>query len=210
MKPIVIVGGGGHAKVLIGEIRRLDGFDILGYVAREDAGKILNVSCLGTDEILASIIYAKPGCTAAIGIGAIEPSEKRKTIFDRLIELGFACPPVISGRACVGEDVVIEEAAVIFAGAVINPGTRLGRGCIINTNATVEHDCRIDEFSHIAPGATLSGNVHVGGFSLIGTGASVRQGIKIGAKCLIGAGAAVVRDCEGPGRYVGVPARRIP
>lgn len=209
MKPIVVVGGGGHAKVLIGEIKRLGGFKIRGYVALEDTGKILDIPFLGTDMTLSLLISEEPDCMAAIGIGSIEPSEKRKNVYDHIVDLGFRCPPLVSNRACVGEDVIIGDAAVVFAGAVINPGTHLGCGCIINTNATIEHDCRIDEFSHIAPGATLSGNVHIGAFTLVGTGASVRQGIEIGAKCLIGAGAAVIRDCEGPGRYAGVPARRI-
>jgi acetyltransferase-like isoleucine patch superfamily enzyme len=94
-------------------------------------------------------------------------------------------------------------------GAVINGGATLGRGAIVNTNSTVEHDVVLADWVHVAPGATLCGGVTVGSFSMIGAGATVIEGTKIGSSCVVGAGATVIDDIVEPGVYVGSPARRI-
>jgi UDP-perosamine 4-acetyltransferase len=94
-------------------------------------------------------------------------------------------------------------------GAVINSGATIGRGGIVNTNSTIEHDVLLEDWVHVAPGATISGHVTVGRFSMIGAGATVIEGIKIAAGCMVGAGATVVHDLTEPGVYVGSPARRI-
>ncbi|HBL22508.1 MAG TPA: hexapeptide transferase [Deltaproteobacteria bacterium] len=208
MKKLVLVGGGGHAKVLAGELMRLGEYGLLGYTALHDAGPLLGLPFLGGDEILAGIIRSHPGCAAALGIGTVNTSEFRKAVFLSLRDQGFEFPAIISPHAVVGEETALGDATVVFAGAVVNPGVRFGRGVIVNTNASVDHDGQIGDFVHIAPGATLSGGVSVGDFSFIGTGASLIQGVRIGSKCLIGAGAVVTKDCLEAGTYVGVPARR--
>jgi acetyltransferase-like isoleucine patch superfamily enzyme len=91
---------------------------------------------------------------------------------------------------------------------VINSGTKTGRGCIINTNSTVEHDCRLGDDVHVAPGAILSGGVTVGDQVMVGAGATVIQGVRIGPHCLVGAGSIVVRDLVEPGIYMGNPCKR--
>ena len=92
-----------------------------------------------------------------------------------------------------------------MAGAVINIGTRVEDNAIINTRASVDHDCHIGRHVHIAPGCTLSGGVSVGDETLIGTGSSVIQGISIGQRCLIGAGGNVLRDVPDNGKGYGWP-----
>jgi acetyltransferase-like isoleucine patch superfamily enzyme len=84
-----------------------------------------------------------------------------------------------------------------------------GPTCIVNTNATVEHDCRLGTNVHIAPGATVSGEVWIGDHTFVGAGAVIVHGVRIAEGCLIGAGAVVTDDLTEPGTYVGAPARRI-
>ena len=98
---------------------------------------------------------------------------------------------------------------VVFDGAVVNPGVVTGPICIVNTNATVEHDCRLGMNVHIATGATVSGGVTIGDHTFVGAGAVVIHGVRIAAGCLIGAGAVVTEDLTEPGAYVGAPARRL-
>jgi acetyltransferase-like isoleucine patch superfamily enzyme len=92
---------------------------------------------------------------------------------------------------------------------VVNPGATTGAACIINTHATLEHDCRLGDNVHLAPGATVSGGVVIGSHSFVGAGAVVIQGVRIADGCLIGAGTVVTADIVVPGTYAGVPARRI-
>ena len=96
-----------------------------------------------------------------------------------------------------------------MAGAVINCSTRIGRGCIINTSSSIDHDNDIGDYVHISPGAHLAGSVTVGELSWIGIGASVINNISITSDSIVGAGAVVVQNVTEQGTYVGVPARRI-
>jgi acetyltransferase EpsM len=96
-----------------------------------------------------------------------------------------------------------------MAGAVINPGASIGANGIVNTCASVDHECVLGDAVHICPGARLAGNVTVGAGTMIGVGAAVRDRVKIGAGCVIGAGAAVVGDIPDRSLAVGVPARVI-
>ncbi len=209
MKQIVVVGGGGHAKVLISILKKIHQFDIIGYTDYINKGMILGVSYVGEDAMLQQIIQNNRDCAAAIGIGIVSISEMHKKLMANVADLGFHLPVIISPHAIVNEEVKIDRGTVIFDGAVINSGASIGAGVIINTNSTVEHDCRIGDDVHIAPGATLSGGVEIGESSLIGTGASVIQGLKIASHCLIGAGAVVIHNCVERGVYVGNPARQV-
>lgn len=95
-----------------------------------------------------------------------------------------------------------------MAGAVINSGVRIGRGCIINTCSSADHDCDMGDYVHIAVGSHLCGTVSVGDETWIGAGATVSNNISICSECMIGAGAVVTRDITEKGTYVGVPAKR--
>lgn len=208
MDRMVVIGGGGHAKVLICVLKK-SGYDIAGYTDRQDKGLILGAPYLGDDGILAEMIRKDAGCRAVIGIGKIDTSDLRFRLQNELLALGYGFPPVVSPHAVVNEEVRLGAGTAVLDGVVVNSGSHIGRACIINTNSTVEHDCRIGDNVHIAPGATLSGGVVIGANSMIGTGTTVIQGVAIGADCLVGAGSTVVKDITTPGIYAGSPARKI-
>ncbi len=203
---IIIIGGGGHAKSIISVIQKTKQYQILGYINPENKGELLGVKYLGTDHDLPQLIKKTKNLAAAIGIGYVEISERRKEIFTQLKSLGFKLPAIVSPDAIVNGNVMIGDGTIVLDGVVVNVYSRIGEGCIINTNATIEHDCQIGNFVHISPGAVLSGTVKVGDFSMIGAGATVIHSKTIAAKCFIGAGGVVVKDCEKPGSYMGVPA----
>lgn len=208
MEKIVIIGGGGHAKVVASIIKKLKNFDLLGYTDRENRGTLLGAPYLGADEALASIIKQHGKCSAALGIGYLGKGDLRERIVEKLRGLGFTTPAVISPNAVINEEIQIGEGTIVMDGVVINSGSRIGRYAIINTQASIDHDCEIGDFTHIAPGVTLSGGVKVGARSFVGAGATVAQYKTIGDRCIIGAGAVVVNDCLEPGIYLGVPAIR--
>ena len=207
MNSIVILGGGGHAKVVISILKKLSDYDIAGYVDPFDHGSVLGVRCLGGDDVLPRLLNEKRVTNAVLGVGHPEGAALRHALSLRASAVGFAFPAVISPCAIVNECVSIGDGTVVMDGAVINAGTRIGSHCILNTSSSVDHDCEIGDFVHLCPGATLSGGVRVGSDSFIGPGASVIQGMTIGMGCFIGAGAVVVTYCRENGRYMGVPAR---
>jgi UDP-perosamine 4-acetyltransferase len=206
---IVVLGGGGHAKVLIAILKKLCTYNILGYTDPTRHDEILGIPYLGTDDALKAIRAERRSCAAAMGIGTVRPSSLRAERRQFLEALRFALPPIIAPTAIVNEEVEVGPATVIFDGVVVNSGTRIGRGVILNTNSTIEHDCTIEDDVHVAPSATLSGGVRVGARSVVGVGATVIQAVSICAECLVGAGATVTETIVQPGVYVGTPARRI-
>ena len=206
--PIVVLGGGGHAKVLICVLKQTS-CEILGYTDRQDRGLILGTPYLGDDAELENIVRRHGACRALLGVGKVDASARRLTLQEEVETLGFDFPVIVSRNAILNEDVTMERGSVAFDGVIVNSGTRVGRAAILNTNCTVEHDCRLGDNVHVAPGSTLSGGVTVGDHSMIGAGATLIEGVTVCAGCLVGAGSTVVKDLTVPGTYVGSPARRI-
>ena len=140
---------------------------------------------------------------------AIGNAALRESFQNRLERAGKPVGSLIHPSSVIGRETVIGSGTVIMAGAVINPGAALGRGCIVNTCASVDHDCRIGDFVHVSVGARVAGTVMVGARTWIGVGAVVKNNIEIAADCMIGAGTTVVRPITEAGTYVGTPARKI-
>ncbi len=203
---VVIIGGGGHAKSVIGLLRRLEQYRMVGYTDSSDKGLVAGIPWIGSDDVLiARGLY----CGAVIGVGQIGSGESRCRLWTRLKTAGLAFPAIVSPSAVVDPTATCGEGTVVMHGAVINVDARIGTGVIVNTNSTVEHDVSIADWVHVAPGATICGGVQIGRFSMIGAGATVIEGKAIGEGCFVGSGATVVRDLAQPGIYVGSPARRI-
>jgi UDP-perosamine 4-acetyltransferase len=208
MEEIIVIGGGGHAKVLISLLGKLGTYAVLGYTDNVRGEAVLAAKYLGEDGELGEIKKKHPRAAAAIGFGGVEISEERARMKARLEALGYVLPAIVSPHAVVNEGVEIGKGTVVFDGVIIQTGTRIGECAILNTACSIDHDCVIGDFVHIAPGVTLSGGVKVGRNCIVGAGATVIQYRTVGADCLIGAGATVIEDCLEPGVYVGTPARR--
>lgn len=206
---IVVIGGGGHAKVVITILRKLKRHCILGYTDLKDNGALLGVPYLGSDRELVALGVGSKKLNAVLAVGQVGLGELRYELWTRLHSPALYFPFIVSPDAVVNEEVSFGEGAVVMDGAVINTGATIGRGAIVNTNSAIEHDVVLEDWVHLAPGATISGGATIGCFSMIGAGATVIEGIKIAAGCIVGAGATVVRDLVEPGVYVGGPARRI-
>jgi sugar O-acyltransferase (sialic acid O-acetyltransferase NeuD family) len=209
VEEIIVIGGGGHAKVVIAILHKIASYRIVGYTDREDRGSILGTAYVGTDARLSSQFADRKKLNAIIAVGQVGLGESRYGVWERVKSSFFSFPMVISPDAVVNEGVVGGEGSVVMDGAVVNSGATIGYGAIINTNSTIEHDVELSDWVHVAPGATISGGARVGRFSMIGAGATVIEGRKIADRCVVGAGATVVNDLREPGIYVGCPARRL-
>ena len=209
MDNIVIIGGGGHAKVLINIIKKNNDFAITGYTDNNDCGEQLGIKYLGNDTILGELITNNKCSHAALGVGQINLNNKRYIITGSIKNLGYKFPAIISKDSIINEDVSIGEGTVVFDGVVINSGSKIGKFSILNTGVIIDHDCEIGDHTHIATGAVLSGGVKVRSNSMIGAGATVIQYKEIAESCMIGAGAVVTNDLKEPGVYAGIPAKKI-
>lgn len=207
--PVIIIGGGGHAKVLVSTLLFL-GREIIGFTEADEQKQgqnLAGVPIIGNDD---TILQYKPDQIELInGIGSVNLPVKRMEIYNRYKGLGYKFASVVHPSALLEKDTKISEGVQIMAGAIVQTGCTIGENTIINTGAILDHDCIIGAHVHIAPGVTLSGGVHIDSMSHIGTSATIIQGIKIGKNCLIGAGSIVVKDIPSGSKIVGVPAREI-
>ncbi len=194
-KSVVIIGAGGHARV-VADIIKKSGNRVEGYLDDFNTGK----NILGTISDCEKFAH----CCFVIAIGS---NHIRRKIAEQYTKIEYFT--AIHPTAVIGEGVCVEEGSVIMANAVINSGAVIGRHAIVNTAAVVEHDCTVGDYAHISPSATLCGTVAVGAGTHIGAGAVVKNNISICTDCIIGCGAAVVKDITNPGVYAGVPAKEI-
>lgn len=206
-KEIVIIGGGGHAKVLIDAILSSDAYRITGILdpALKKGAKVSGYDVLGGDGLL----FALKGKYLALGVGTVRASGRRKAIYTANKKKGFEFPPIVHAKAYVAVTAKLGKGSQVLAGAVVNPGAAIGEDTIINTKAIIEHDCAVGPHSHIASGAILGGDVKVGAGSHVGMGARILQGVKIGRGVTVGAGAVVLKDVPDGKTVAGIPARII-
>jgi sugar O-acyltransferase (sialic acid O-acetyltransferase NeuD family) len=209
MKKILIVGGGGHAKVVASILNKHQEWTPVGYTDPVNRGPLLGLPYLGTDESIPSIISKLSLSAAAIGLGQLTEFTIRKELVARVQSLGLNLPPIISPDAIVNEMVKIGLGAIIMDGVILQPDVEIGHFSIINTGSSVDHGCKIGEYTFIAPGVTLSADVKLGKSVFIGTGTCVIQGVVITDNTTIGSGAVVANNIEQNGTYIGVPAKRI-
>ncbi|HWQ62070.1 MAG TPA: acetyltransferase [Negativicutes bacterium] len=204
--PVIVLGAGGHAKVLVDTLQRLSA-DIVALVDVAHGGPhaVLGVPVVSGEETV--LRYNPEEIRLVNGIGSVGSTRKRAGVFQRFHDQGYHFATVVHPAAVVAGEVTLAEGVQIMAGAVVQPGCTIGADTIVNTGATIDHDCRIGAHVHIAPGATLSGGVVADDGVHIGAGATVIQGVRLGADSIVGAGAAVLKDVAVAATVVGVPAK---
>lgn len=207
--PVIILGAGGHARVLLDALRALRR-DVMGLVDSDPACHstcVLGVPVLGADDTV--MRYSTSEIELVNGVGSTGSISRRRQLFETFKERGFRFAIVVHPGAHIASQVTLCEGAQVMAGAVVQVGSMVGCNAIINTNASVDHDCHVGAHVHIAPSATLCGAVCVGDGAHVGAAACVLQGVELGSECVVGAGAVVLNNVPPGHRVAGVPAREL-
>lgn len=204
---VVFVGGGGHASVLLDALG--SAHHAAGYVAPVPSRlSELQIAYLGTDDDRHQL-FRQGLRLAVLGLGGAANNNARTRVFEAWREAGFEFPALVHARATLSAAIVNGSGLQCMAGSVINAGARLGHNVIVNSNATVEHDCVLGDHVHVAPGATICAGVAIGAGAFVGAGSVIVPGIEIGAGAVIGAGSVVIRGVPAGARVAGVPAVAI-
>lgn len=198
-KTIDIIGFGGHSKVIL-DLAKFNNYNVFNF---HDENKKLDKTSKEYN-ILNTIIIENITNDTIIAIGNNHVRQKLS------IELSFSNFIILKHpSAIIGNDVQIGIGTVIMAGVIIQPGTKIGKHCIINTGACIDHDVVIQDFVHIAPRCSIAGGVEIGEGTFLGIGTIVINNIKIGSWSIIGAGSVVVKDLISNITAVGNPAHII-
>ncbi|MGV8155245.1 MAG: acetyltransferase [Alkaliphilus sp.] len=196
-KKILLIGGGGHCKSVVDSLLQANQYSEIGIIDKKENIGILTLSIpvIACDDDLPEL-YEEGYRHAFITVGSIGNTKLRIKLFEMIDKIGFEIPSIIDDTAIVSKHARIKKGVFVGKNAVINAGTSIGEGTIINTSSTIEHDCKIEEFVHIAPGTVLCGEVQIGANTHIGARSVVKQQIKIGANTIIGMGSMVVQDLK--------------
>lgn len=206
LKPVIIIGNGGHARVLV-DILLLQKREIIGYTAPNEENNPYSITYLGGDEEI--LKYDPQEIELVNALGSISDTKPRANIFNFFKLKGYRFSTTIHPSAVISETATLGEGVQIMAGAVIQPFVNIADNTIVNTSTSIDHDCCISKHCHIAPGCVLSGGIKIGESTHIGTGAKIIQNISIGKNVLVGAGSLVLRDIGDNKKVYGSPAKEV-
>lgn len=204
-RPIVLIGGGGHALSVVEAI----GHDrhIIGYVDLAES-EAMAIPYLGNDEaFLASGVASEAELLVTMVAGRACSLELRRSILQRYS--GFKFARAVASTAYLGSNSEIGDGTVVMHNAFINTATKIGCHCVVNTAAIVEHGCTLGNNVFVGPGAVICGGVETGDNVYIGANTSIRPGVKICSDVVTGIGSVVINDITEPGTYAGVPIKRL-
>ena len=208
MQSVVIIGAGGHGKVVLDILRAAGRFNPIGYVdadTRLFGTKVGGLQVLGPNNVLPRL--RQQGVAHAIV--AIGDNRTRQRYVATLGGEGFELVSAIHPSAFVSPTAKLGRNVVVGPNASVITEARIGDATIVNTGAIVEHECEVGQAVHVAPGACLAGRVRVGACAFVGIGAQVIQCLSVGEGATVGAGAVVLQDVPDGATVVGVPARVV-
>lgn len=201
-----LVACGGHGRVILDSLIsthvNIDG--IIDPSLRK-GNSIFNIPVVGDDLFLMRL---KPIKTKLInGFGVSKDTRKRKEKFEEWTSIGFEVMGTIHSSVLIGAECTISPSAQVMAGVVLQNRIRLEENVVVNTRASIDHDCQIGKHSFISPGAVICGGVTIAEKSFIGAGAVILPGISIGEGATVGAGAVVTKNVSSYSLVVGNPAK---
>lgn len=189
-----LYGASGHGKV-VKEILDDSGIEVKAFI---------------DDNMSLSDFFGLPVLHQAKGLEPIIVCVGKCDVRRQIVEhLNCKFASAIHSSAVVSPSAKIGEGTVVMQGSVIQADVVIGKHCIVNTKASIDHESVIEDFVHVAPGSTISGNVHIGAGTWIGAGTTVIQGVRIGKNCFIGAGSVIVNDVPDNSKGYGVPFRVV-
>jgi len=195
MRPILLLGGGGHCHSCIDVIESSGIYRVEGIIESElSSESVLGYPVVGCDDDLPQLL--KTSQSAIVAVGQIKNPETRIKLFDRLKKLGANLPVIISPKACCSSHSFIGKGSIVMHGAVINAGAKIGNNCIINSLSLIEHDVIISDHCHVSTGALVNGGAYIGRGTFVGSGAVVKEGVIVGENVIIGAGQIVLKDLQ--------------
>jgi len=194
-RPIIIIGTGGHAKVVL-DLLRLIRKDIIGVVDpnKKKGEKWLGVNILGNDREVFK--YDKDSIYLVNGVGYVPNMNLRHTLDADFRRYGYDFLTIVHPKSIVSECIELGEGVQIMAGSIIQSDVMLGKSTIINTGSVIEHGCIIGDNVHVSPGTIVCGSVEIGNNTFIGANSTIIQNVKIGKNCIVGAGSVIYKSID--------------
>jgi len=209
-RKVVIFGSSGHAKVVLDILESNNNYELIGFIDKfitKDTS-VLNYKVIGDELLLPKLMQKYNFNKGVVGIG-------NNFVRSKVVNLVKNIAPDFQFINCIHNSANISKHCKFGVGNVIMPGVSINASsiisdhCILNTNSSLDHDCKMDKFSCLAPNSAVGGNCIIGEFSYVGIGASIFQGVSIDQNCIIGGGSILNKNAKADSTYYGIPAKRI-
>ncbi len=204
--PCVIVGAGGHGRVVLDILMRGPTYQPIGFL---DSNPALRGRRVDGVPVLGQMLPQLRTLGVAGAVVAIGDNGVRRAFADEIQAMGFDLINAIHPSANLATNVRLGRNVVVAAGALVCAHCQIGDSVILNTGCIVDHESMIGTAVHICPGARLAGRVMVEAGAFVGIGATILQGLRIGCEAVVGGGAVVIHDVEPMTTVAGVPARLL-
>lgn len=201
-KPLILIGKGGHSKVIKDIIEAEQQYHIAGYLDNA-IDEYYTDNDIFFDNLDAIEHYKKK----YFFVIAIGNNQVRNKLFHELDIPLKQYATLIHPSAIISPSAQIGRGTVVMPNAVINADATIGKHVIINTGSIIEHDNQIGDYVHVSPNAALAGGVKVGNESHIALNSAVLPLVEIGEKCIVGAGATVIKNVKSESTVIGTPAK---
>jgi len=179
MENILLIGGGGHCKSVIDVIEQEGKYNIIGIIDKKElvGQKVLDYNIIGCDDDLEKLFQTYK--YAIVTVGQIKSPNLRIKLFNKLKNIGYTLPTIISPIAYVSKHSKIDEGTVVMHHVLINASASIGKNCIINTKALIEHDCKIENNCHISTASVINGGAVVKKGTFFGSNATSKEYIEV-------------------------------
>jgi sugar O-acyltransferase (sialic acid O-acetyltransferase NeuD family) len=207
LEPIFLYGAGGHGRSVSEVVRRQGKYRVA--VMLDDAAPLKGATpgapVIGGREALAGL--AAGGVRR--GFVSIGNNAARELLTGLVEAAGLELVTLVDPAAVVAEGVPIGPGSVLMPQSVGAAGASIGRGVILNTASTVDHDCAVEDFAHLSAGVHLVGGCRIGARCMVGIGAVLGRQLTLGERVIVGAGSVVLADVAAGLVVAGVPARTL-
>lgn len=207
-KNLIVLGGGGHARVVIQAAQSRGEWNVVGYVdpQKRDSSR-LGVNYLGDDSAKIAADPAFEHCRFVLGIGSTFQARVRREIVERTRLPAARWATVVHAQAIVSPTAVVGPGCVVLAGAIVNAGAAVGAHGIVNTGAILEYDCVLGAYVHAAPAVVVAARAKIGDGAYLGIGCRIRERLTLGENVKVGMGSVVLRSVPAGRVVIGVPAK---
>lgn len=198
---VAIMGAGGHGRV-VASILRANHINIHGFFDdsySESSEVIQGAPLLGRFDDIVKFRENIQKVYLALGNNLI-----RKKYFDFLSENNFLLPSILHPTAIIESDADIDSATAICLGTIVGTEVKIGKGCIINTACSVDHESAIGDFVHLAPKVAIAGRSSIGDYTFVGINTAIADKLTIGKNVVIGAGSVILSDVLDGAKIFGV------
>lgn len=203
----MVGAGSGSLPRIVAEAAAAGGRPLAGYVELGDKPEppTTPLQRLGDKSLLGD-----PAFLSAVDLVVAIQGSERRVLALRLLQAGGNFPALVHPAATISTTATLGAGTVVSAGVIVQSDTRIGRFCLLNTAASIDHDNEVGDFVSVAPGAHTAGHVSIEEEAFVGLGAVIINGVTVGSRATVGAGAVVTRNVPAGATVVGNPARVLP